>query len=206
MQDQRLNYVEQHAERIGVDASRLENLRVSAAKGSIMGDTLDVCARQVDVKSLDAVVPVLSQLVKRGVGLNTQAGAARFITSLATRMGTDLRPQSGALLKVALPCETKLTSLYRDVDCSCMCCHHGGIFCPLLSGHAHQHATSVLIRGYDIDEETCLHCNAGAYVCSTYSQQSYSETLLRSGNGGCGKDSLRDPRRQVSGRRSPVVL
>lgn len=111
MQDQRLNYVEQHAERIGVDAGRLENLRVSAAKGSIMGDTLDVCARQVDVKSLDAVVPVLSQLVKRGVGLNTQAGAARFITSLATRMGTDLRPQSGALLKVTLLYESRLTSL-----------------------------------------------------------------------------------------------
>ena len=97
-----MNYVEQHAERIGVDAGRLENLRVSAAKGSIMGDTLDVCARQVDVKSLEALVPVLSQLVKRGVGLNTQAGAARFISSLATRMGTALQPQSGALLKASL--------------------------------------------------------------------------------------------------------
>ena len=95
-----MNYVEQHAERIGVDAGRLENLRVSAAKGSVMGDTLDVCARHTDVKSLDALVPVLSQLVRRGVGLATQAGAARFIASLATRMGTDLRPHSGALLKV----------------------------------------------------------------------------------------------------------
>ena len=99
VQDQRLNYVEQHAERIGVDAGRLENLRVSAAKGSIMGDTLDVCARQVDAQSLEALVPVLSQLVKRGVGLNTQAGAARFISSLAMRMGSDLQAQSGALLK-----------------------------------------------------------------------------------------------------------
>ena len=99
MQDQRLNYVEQHAERIGVDTGRLENLRVSAAKASIMGDTLDVCARQVNAQSLEALVPVLSQLVKRGVGLNTQAGAARFISSLAMRMGSDLQPQSGALLK-----------------------------------------------------------------------------------------------------------
>lgn len=145
MQDQRLNYVEQHAERIGVDAGRLESLRVSAAKGSIMGDTLDICARLVDAKNLDAVVPVLSQLVKRGVGLNTQAGAARFITSLATRMGTDLRPQSGALLKVTLPYETRLTSWYRYNDCLCMCCHHVGCFCPLLSEHAYQHATRALI-------------------------------------------------------------
>ena len=103
MQDQRLNYVEQHAERIGVDAGRLESARVSAAKGSVMGDALDVCARHVDPASLEALMPVLGQLLKRGVGLNTQVGAARFISSLAMRLGSDLRPQSGALLKVEPP-------------------------------------------------------------------------------------------------------
>ena len=103
VQDQRLNYVEQHAERIGVDAGRLESARVSAAKGSIMGDTLDVCARHADAPGLEALVPALGQLLKRGVGLNTQAGAARFISSLAMRLGSELRPQSGALLKVEPP-------------------------------------------------------------------------------------------------------
>lgn len=83
-----------------MDAGRLESARVSAAKGSIMGDTLDVCARHADVAGLETLVPVLAQLLKRGVGLNTQAGAARFISSLAMRLGTDLQPQSGALLKV----------------------------------------------------------------------------------------------------------
>lgn len=32
MQDARLNYVEQHAERIGLDGGRLENLRVAASR------------------------------------------------------------------------------------------------------------------------------------------------------------------------------
>ena len=109
IQDQRLNYVEQHAERIGVDAGRLENLRVSAAKGSIMGDTLDACARQVDARSLEALVPVLAQLVKRGVGLTTQAGAARFISSLALRLGSGLQPQSAALLKAGPPPPTAVS-------------------------------------------------------------------------------------------------
>ena len=90
MQDQRLNYVEQHAERTGVNAGRLNILRVSAAKGSIMGDTLDVCARQVDAQSLKVLVPVLSQLVKRGWALTRRLG----------------RPASSAVL----PCAWALTS------------------------------------------------------------------------------------------------
>ena len=56
MQDSRLNYVEQHAERIGLDSDKLENLRVSASKASPMGDTLDLCARFADGKALDDMV------------------------------------------------------------------------------------------------------------------------------------------------------
>ena len=56
MQDSRLNYIEQHAERIGLDSDKLENLRVSASKASPMGDTLDLCARFADGKALDDMV------------------------------------------------------------------------------------------------------------------------------------------------------
>ena len=38
--------------------------------------------------------------VKRGMGLNTRVGAARFITSLAMRVGPEIRPSAGALIKV----------------------------------------------------------------------------------------------------------
>ena len=38
--------------------------------------------------------------VKRGVGLNTRVGVARFITSLVMRVGPDVRPSAGALIKV----------------------------------------------------------------------------------------------------------
>ena len=71
-QDSRINYVEQHAERMGLDADKLENLRVSASKSSPMGDTLDLCARYTDAATLEALVPKLTQLIKRGVGLNTR--------------------------------------------------------------------------------------------------------------------------------------
>ena len=100
MQDTRLNYVEQHAARIGLDSERLESARVSASRSSPMGDTLDLCSRYADAASLPALIPRLSALVKRGTGLNTRVGTARFIVSLALRLGTELRPHSGALIKV----------------------------------------------------------------------------------------------------------
>lgn len=45
LEDVRLNYLEQHAERIGLDAERLEGARVAASQGGPIGETLDLCAR-----------------------------------------------------------------------------------------------------------------------------------------------------------------
>ena len=99
-QDARLNYIEQHASRVGLDANRLESLRVSASRSSPLGDTLDLCARYTSADSLPALVPRLSQLVTRGVGLNTRVGTARFIGQLTGRLGADVRPHTAALIKV----------------------------------------------------------------------------------------------------------
>lgn len=55
----------------------------------------DVCA------VLDTLAPRLSTLVRRGVGLNSRVGAARFISSLAMRLASDMRRQSGSLISVS---------------------------------------------------------------------------------------------------------
>ena len=47
-------------------------------------------------------VPKLCGLVKRGIGLNTRTGCARFIVALTTRQGADIKPHTAAFLKV--PC------------------------------------------------------------------------------------------------------
>lgn len=40
----RLNYIEQHAERYGLDADKLDSARTSAARASPLGETLELCA------------------------------------------------------------------------------------------------------------------------------------------------------------------
>ncbi|DBB07277.1 TPA: hypothetical protein ACH3X3_008782 [Trebouxia sp. C0006] len=76
MEDSRLNYIEQNADRFGVDTDKLENVRVNMSK-----------------------VPKLCALVKRGIGLNTRTGCARFIISLTTRQGADIKPHTPAFIK-----------------------------------------------------------------------------------------------------------
>ncbi len=46
-EDARLNYLEQHAERIGIDSEKLDSARSSAARASPLTDTLDLAAVRV---------------------------------------------------------------------------------------------------------------------------------------------------------------
>lgn len=45
LEDMRLNYIEQHAGRMGLDSERLEDVRVSASRSTPMSDALELCAR-----------------------------------------------------------------------------------------------------------------------------------------------------------------
>jgi len=89
MEDQRLNYLEQHAERWGISGDKLEGARVEASRQSPIGEVLEVANRLAvskDVLNGD-LIPELSALVKRAVGLNTKVGTARFIRQWAVRVG-----------------------------------------------------------------------------------------------------------------------
>ncbi|KIY98025.1 hypothetical protein MNEG_9938 [Monoraphidium neglectum] len=91
LEDVRLNYLEQHAQRIGGDdaAGALDSARLAAARSSPLSDALDLLARCVASDPTGAaamkLAPELTGLVRRGVGLNTKAGTAHFISSLAQR-------------------------------------------------------------------------------------------------------------------------
>lgn len=50
--------------------------------------------------TLEALIPRLVQLIKRGVGLNTRCGAANFVVQLTTRHGADMKAHTAVLIKV----------------------------------------------------------------------------------------------------------
>uniref|UniRef100_A0A5B7B1H9 Proteasome-associated protein ECM29 n=1 Tax=Davidia involucrata TaxID=16924 RepID=A0A5B7B1H9_DAVIN len=103
LEDQGLNYVELHAANVGIQTEKLENLRISIAKGSPMWETLDLCIEVVDNQSLELLVPRLAQLVRSGVGLNTRVGVASFISLLVQKVGADIKLFAAMLLKLLFP-------------------------------------------------------------------------------------------------------
>ncbi|KAL9248317.1 hypothetical protein vseg_021654 [Gypsophila vaccaria] len=103
LEDPGLNYVELHAANVGIQKDKLENLRISVAKGSPMWETLELCVDVVDKPSLDVLVPRLSQLVRSGVGLNTRVGVASFITLLVQRVNLEIKPFTAMLLRILFP-------------------------------------------------------------------------------------------------------
>ncbi|PIN26135.1 hypothetical protein CDL12_01113 [Handroanthus impetiginosus] len=103
LEDQGMNYVELHAENVGIQTEKLENLRISIAKGSPMWETLEFCIDVVDSHSLELLVPRLAQLIRSGVGLNTRVGVANFISLLVQKVGGDIKPFTSMLLKLLLP-------------------------------------------------------------------------------------------------------
>ncbi|KAJ0985238.1 hypothetical protein J5N97_003594 [Dioscorea zingiberensis] len=121
LEDQSFNYVELHAENVGIRAEKLDNLRIAVAKDSAMWETLDLCLKVVDKESLDLLVPRLIQLVRSGVGLNTRVGVANFITLLVQKVTTDIKPFASTLLKLlfAAVLEEKSKVAKRAFAASC---------------------------------------------------------------------------------------
>ncbi|KAF5447658.1 hypothetical protein F2P56_033192 [Juglans regia] len=121
LEDQGLNYVELHAAKVGIQTEKLEDLRISIAKGSPMWETLDLCIKVVDTESLDTLIPRLAQLVRSGVGLNTRVGIASFIVLLVQNVGADIRPYTSMLLRLLFPVvkEEKSVAVKRAFASAC---------------------------------------------------------------------------------------
>ncbi|GAX79566.1 hypothetical protein CEUSTIGMA_g7007.t1 [Chlamydomonas eustigma] len=100
LEDARLNYIEQHADKMGLDQEKLESARVAASRSSPLGDTLEICSHFSDSVSLGLLAPALAGIIKRGVGLNTKVGTARFVKNLMTKARSeDARPHTPTLLR-----------------------------------------------------------------------------------------------------------
>lgn len=56
-------------------AERLDDARVAASRASPMSDALELCARYTSAGDMEALLPELTGIIRRGVGLNTKVGA-----------------------------------------------------------------------------------------------------------------------------------
>lgn len=100
MEDARLNYLEQHVQRLGIDGNKFEEERIRYSQTSPVSDTLDICAKYINGVKFCEMSNILSSFLRRAVGSATKAGTANFITASVRRVGSDVSPVAFSLMKV----------------------------------------------------------------------------------------------------------
>ncbi|CAB4480178.1 ARM repeat-containing protein [Rhizophagus irregularis] len=100
MEPQVMNYLSFHVEKYDVTQEQLENTRLSATKMSPMMEGIESCIDYIDEKVIEDLTPRLLQLIRKGIGLPTKAGCARFLVSMCIKKAEIIRLHANTYLKV----------------------------------------------------------------------------------------------------------
>ena len=113
LEDQALNYLQQHAEAAGVSEQAMESARIAATRGSDSSGALEQLLKVMGQEQVAAVAPQLAHLLSHGVGLPTRVGTARFVLQLAQSHGAQFKgvaPRMLTTLRAAILTERSATA------------------------------------------------------------------------------------------------
>ncbi|XP_076462653.1 proteasome adapter and scaffold protein ECM29-like isoform X2 [Babylonia areolata] len=97
LEPQVLNYLSFHTSSQATQ-DKLDKARIAASKSSPMMETVNRCVQYVDESVLTELVPRLTDLVKRSIGVGTKAACSSFVVSLVLHCPQDLAPHAGKLM------------------------------------------------------------------------------------------------------------
>jgi proteasome component ECM29 len=93
-----MNYLTFHTDKYNITADQLDQARLSAAKTSPILEAVDFTIPIISAKVLESLVPKLCVLIRKGVGLPTKAGCARFVYLLTSRVALDFKQYSDQVM------------------------------------------------------------------------------------------------------------
>lgn len=99
LEPQVMNYLTFHTEKYNISQDQLDSTRLSATKMSPIMECVESTIDQLDASILEALVPKLANIIRKGMGLPTKAGVARYVVSICSRMPLDLQPHADSLLQ-----------------------------------------------------------------------------------------------------------
>jgi proteasome component ECM29 len=79
---------------------KLDAARVSSSKGTPMLEIIFMNMQFIDEKIIEALVPKLIEIVKKGLGVSTKAGLCQFVSALITDFPNVMTPYAGKLMAV----------------------------------------------------------------------------------------------------------
>ncbi|KAL8623767.1 hypothetical protein ACOMHN_054073 [Nucella lapillus] len=97
LEPQVLNYLSFHTSSQATQ-EKLDKARIAASKSSPMMETVNRCVQYVDDSVLTELVPRLTDLIKRSIGVGTKAACSSFVVSLVMHCPQELAPHAGKLM------------------------------------------------------------------------------------------------------------
>ncbi|KAI7869867.1 proteasome stabiliser-domain-containing protein [Spinellus fusiger] len=99
LEPQSMNYLSFHTEKYNISQEQLDNARLQGAKNSPMMEGIEHCVAHIDEAVMEILTPRIIHIVKKGTGLPTKAGCARFIVTLCMNRSTIFQPYADTFLK-----------------------------------------------------------------------------------------------------------
>ncbi|CAO3637178.1 unnamed protein product [Cunninghamella blakesleeana] len=99
LEPQTMNYLSFHVEQYNITQEQLDNARLSGAKNSPMMEGIEHCINFIDEDVMEKLVPRIVYIIRKGTGLPTKAGCARFIVSLCMNRRSIFEPHADTVLK-----------------------------------------------------------------------------------------------------------
>eukprot|EP00842_Homolaphlyctis_polyrhiza_P003154 jgi/Hompol1/383/HPOL_000241-RA len=149
LEPQVMNYLTFHADKYNVTQEQLDTSRLAAARNSPMMDAIEQCVQQIDPKVLETLIPRLCGIIRKGVGLPTRAGTARFVYLIVQRHSLDVKPYADTILKALSSTINDRSPVVRKTFATAI-----GHVCKLSSDDAIQRLIALLKKGYVEVEDT----------------------------------------------------
>ncbi|KAI7902114.1 proteasome stabiliser-domain-containing protein [Cokeromyces recurvatus] len=99
LEPQAMNYLSFHVDKYNISQEQLDNARLAGAKNSPMMEGIEHCIQQIDDEVMEKLTPRILHIIRKGTGLPTKAGCARFIVSLVMNRRSVFKPYADAYLK-----------------------------------------------------------------------------------------------------------
>ncbi|KAI8907835.1 proteasome stabiliser-domain-containing protein [Gorgonomyces haynaldii] len=102
LEPQMMNYLTLNADKYNLTSDIIDQSRLQAAKQSPILEQCERLVPQIDDEILKTLVPKLIHIIRKGVGLPTRAGTARYLYFLVSRLTFHIKPFADDLLKALL--------------------------------------------------------------------------------------------------------
>ena len=100
LEPQEINYIHLNADKYGMTAQQIDDVRLKSVKTSPMMEAIERCLDMLDDASMNELQPSLVHALKTTIGLPSRVGVSRVLVSLSTRHNFIFKPHADSILRL----------------------------------------------------------------------------------------------------------